>query len=110
RAAFESDLLTGFSTALETLEQARRAEGRTLAAFFTEAADRMDAMIAAARLSAATGPGAGLDRTRQRLEALAPELKLDAQRLAQEAAIAAARADVQEELERLAAHAAELRS
>ena len=70
----------------------------------------MDALIAAARTSAATAPAAALKRIRQRLEALAPELKIDPARLAQEAAIAATRADVQEELERLAAHALELRS
>jgi uncharacterized protein (TIGR00255 family) len=110
RAAFEAVLIKGFDAALETLAQARRAEGRTLAAFFSESADRMDALIAAARTTAATAPAAALERIRQRLEGLAPELKLDPQRLAQEAAIAAARADVQEELERLTAHAAELRS
>jgi uncharacterized protein (TIGR00255 family) len=110
RAAFEALLLKGFEAALETLAQARRAEGRTLAVFFSEAADRMDALIAAARASAATAPAAALQRILLRLEGLAPELKLDPQRLAQEAAIAATRADVQEELERLSAHAAELRS
>jgi uncharacterized protein (TIGR00255 family) len=110
RAAFEAVLTEGFSAGLETLAQARRAEGRTLAAFFGDAADRLATLIAAARASAATAPAATLDRIRQRLEGLAPELKLDAQRVAQEAAIVAARADVQEELERLTAHAAELRS
>jgi uncharacterized protein (TIGR00255 family) len=49
-------------------------------------------------------------RIRQRLEALSPETKLDAARVAQEAAIVASKADVQEELERLAGHAIELRS
>ncbi|MGD9965707.1 MAG: YicC/YloC family endoribonuclease [Hyphomonadaceae bacterium] len=110
RAAFEAALAQGFETALGLLEQARRAEGRALAAFFAEAADRTDGLIAAARATAATAPAAALERIRQRLEGLAPELKLDPQRVAQEAAIVAARADVQEELERLTAHAAELRS
>lgn len=110
RAAFEAVLAEGFNAGLETLAQARRAEGRTLAAFFGDAADRLDALIAAARASAATAPAAALERIRQRLEGLAPELKLDPQRVAQEAAVVAARADVQEELERLTAHAAELRS
>jgi uncharacterized protein (TIGR00255 family) len=110
RAAFEAALLAGFNAALQTLAQARQAEGRTLAAFFAESADRMEVLIAAARASAAAAPAAALERIRQRLEGLAPELKLDPQRLAQEAAIAAARADVQEELERLTAHTAELRS
>jgi uncharacterized protein (TIGR00255 family) len=61
-------------------------------------------------VSAAAAPGAVLERIRQRLEGLAPDLKLDPQRVAQEAALVASRADVQEELERLTAHAAELRS
>lgn len=110
RAAMEAALLAGFGAALDTLAQARQAEGRTLAGIFTESADRMDALIAAARASAATAPAAALERIRQRLDSLGPDLKLDPQRVAQEAALIAARADVQEELERLTAHAAELRS
>lgn len=110
RAALEAALLAGFAEALEGLEAARRAEGRSLAAILTEAADRLDALIAAARASAATAPAALLERIRQRLQALGPELRLDPARLAQEAALAAARADVAEELERLAAHALELRA
>ncbi len=89
--------------------EARQAVGRMLLGVLSELADRLDELIAAARASAATAPAAALDRIRQRLEQLAPEIKLDPQRLAQEAALAAMRADVQEELERLAAHAAELR-
>ncbi|MFO1016987.1 MAG: YicC/YloC family endoribonuclease [Hyphomonadaceae bacterium] len=110
RAHLETALLAGFNTALETLAQARQAEGRALAAVFSEAADRMDGLIAAARVCAAAAPSAALERIRQRLEALAPDVKLDPARVAQEAAMAATRADVQEELERLAAHTIELRA
>jgi uncharacterized protein (TIGR00255 family) len=110
RAAFEAALIAGFNTALDGLADARQGEGRALAAMFSEAADRMDALIAAARTSASAAPAAALERIRQRLETLAPELTIDPTRLAQEAAIAATRADVQEELERLAAHALELRT
>lgn len=110
RAAFEAALLAGFEQALDGLATARAAEGRMLRAALTEAADRMDVLIAAARTNAAAAPAAALERIRQRLEGLAPELKIDPARLAQEAAIAATRADVQEELERLAAHALELRT
>lgn len=110
RAAFEQALLAGFNTALTQLAEARQAEGRTLAAIFSESADRMDALIAAARASAGAAPAAALERIRQRLETLAPELKIDPGRLAQEAAMAATRADVQEELERLTAHSTELRT
>jgi len=110
RAALEAALLAGFTRGLDMLAEARQAEGRTLAAIFAEAADRMDALIAAARASAAAAPAAALERIKQRLDALSPEIKIDPTRLAQEAAIAATRADVQEELERLSAHALELRA
>ncbi|MBL8548122.1 MAG: YicC family protein [Hyphomonadaceae bacterium] len=110
RAAFERKLVDSFNTALELLAQARQAEGRALAGIFSDAAARLDGLIGAARATAAAAPAAALERIRQRLESLAPDFKLDPQRLAQEAAIAATRADVQEELERLSAHAAELRS
>ncbi len=110
RAALEAALAASFGQALDLLAKARQTEGRTLAAIFTDAADRLDALIAAARASAATAPRAALDRIRQRLEQLAPEIKADPQRLAQEAALVAMRADVQEELDRLVAHAGELRS
>lgn len=110
RAALEAALMAGFAQALETLAEARQAEGRSLAAVFSEAADRLESLIAAARLSAAAAPAAALERLRQKLEALAPEVKLDPARLAQEAAIAATKADVAEELERLSAHTIELRS
>jgi len=110
RAALESALMAGFAQTLEALAEARQAEGRSLASVFSEAADRLEALIAAARLSAAAAPAAALERIRQKLEALAPEVKLDPARLAQEAAIAATKADVAEELERLSAHTIELRS
>ncbi|MEZ6023209.1 MAG: YicC/YloC family endoribonuclease [Hyphomonadaceae bacterium] len=110
RTAIEQALLAGFTEALDALAAARQAEGRMLAGVFSEAADRMDALIAAARKTAAAAPAAALERIKQRLESLAPEVKLDPARVAQEAAIAATRADVQEELERLAAHAGELRA
>lgn len=110
RATFERKLIESFNVALELLAQARQAEGRSLAGIFSEAAARLDGLITVARATAAAAPTAALERIRQRLESLAPELKIDPQRLAQEAAIAATRADVQEELERLSAHAAELRS
>jgi uncharacterized protein (TIGR00255 family) len=109
RAAFEAALLAGFQDALAKLAEARQAEGRALRAVFSEAADRMEALIAAARASAAAAPSAALERIKQRLESLSLEVKLDPGRVAQEAAIAATRADVQEELERLAAHTLELR-
>jgi uncharacterized protein (TIGR00255 family) len=109
RGVRDGALFKAYERALDMLGEARRAEGRTLAAVLGDAATRMEALIAAARASAAAAPAAALTRLRQRLEGLAPEIKLDPQRLAQEAALVAMRADVQEELERLSAHVSELR-
>ena len=67
----------------------------------------MDALIAAARASAAAAPAAALERIRQRLERLGARTEArSAARWRRKRRIAATRADVQEELERLAAHAA----
>ena len=110
RAALEATLLQGFNAALDALAKAREQEGRMLAAALTEAADRLDALLVAARNSAAAAPAAALERIRQRLAGLAPEVQMDPLRIAQEAALAASRADVMEELERLVAHAGELRA
>ncbi|MES1158945.1 MAG: YicC/YloC family endoribonuclease [Terricaulis silvestris] len=109
-AALEADLLKGFQQALGELDAARRAEGRMLAATLGGLGDQLESLIQAARASAAAAPAAALDRIRQRLLALSPEIQLDPGRLAQEAALAASRADVQEELDRLSAHTAELRA
>ncbi len=110
RTALEAALLVGLETALDQLAAARRIEGRMLGSALTVLADRLHGGINAARASAANAPAAALERIRQRLAALAPDVQLDPQRLAQEAALAASKADVEEELERLAAHAGELRA
>lgn len=109
RTQVQQALLAGLGLAFDRLEEARRNEGRMLAEVLAALVDRLDVLIAAARASAASAPAASIERIRQRLAALAPDIQFDPLRLAQEAALAAARADVQEELERLAAHAGELR-
>jgi uncharacterized protein (TIGR00255 family) len=110
RPALEAALNGGFALALQHLGEARQAEGRMLAATFAELAQRLESQIKDARARAAGAPNAVRERIMQRLEGLAPEVKLDPTRLAQEAALAATKADVQEELERLSAHAGELRA
>ncbi len=109
RAALEAALNGGFALALAQLGEARQAEGRMLAAAFADLAHKLEGQIKDARVVAAGVPNAVRERIMQRLEGLAPEVKLDPTRLAQEAALAASKADVHEELERLSAHAAELR-
>ncbi|MEQ1618052.1 MAG: YicC/YloC family endoribonuclease [Terricaulis sp.] len=110
RAEMEATLLGGFEQALTGVAQARAGEGRMLAAVLGDLADRADALVGRARASAAAAPATALERLKSRLAALAPDLQFDPQRLAQEAALAASKADVQEELERLAAHIGEFRA
>ena len=110
RLALEAALNGGFALALQHLAEARQAEGAMLAATFAELALRLEGQIKDARARAAGAPNAVRERIMQRLESVAPEVKLDPTRLAQEAALAATKADVQEELERLSAHAGELRA
>ncbi|MET0181669.1 MAG: YicC/YloC family endoribonuclease [Caulobacterales bacterium] len=110
KTAFESVLIGGVHQAFDALNESRRAEGRTLAGVFGAMIDRVDNLVALARAEASAAPEAIVERLRTRLQQLAPEIQIDPQRFAQEAALIAARADVAEELERLAAHAAEARS
>lgn len=110
RAALNAALLQGLGEALDGLNEARLSEGRMLGAALGGLLDQMSALVLLARGSAATAPGAALARIQQRLAALSPDIQLDPQRLAQEAALAASRADIEEELERLNAHVAEARA
>lgn len=110
RAALEADLARGAAEALDLLADARRAEGRTLAGVLNAMMERAEALVQAARTEASDAPAAQAGRLKARLAALAPEIVIDPQRLAQEAALIAARADVAEELERLSAHVAEARA
>jgi uncharacterized protein (TIGR00255 family) len=70
----------------------------------------MDALVAAVRARAASIPAAMLKRITERVGQLLSQIPLDPARLAQEAAILADRADVAEELVRLAGHLAQARA
>jgi uncharacterized protein (TIGR00255 family) len=92
------------------LAGARAEEGQMLTRSLSEAIDRIEAGIQEARGLAATAPEALATRLRERIAAVAAEITVDPARLAQEVALLASKADVQEELERLAAHAQEART
>ncbi|MBL8550845.1 MAG: YicC family protein [Hyphomonadaceae bacterium] len=103
-------LAATLNTVLDGLAAARGQEGRALGEVLGGLVSRIEALTAEAKAIAAAGPAATQERIKLRLAALAPEVQLDPQRLAQEAALVALKGDVQEELDRLAAHAAEARS
>jgi uncharacterized protein (TIGR00255 family) len=109
RAGLMAEINRGLVQALDALAVSRRQEGASLTAILTALLDRIEAAASDARAIAATQPGLIQERILARVEALAPEVRLDPQRLAQEAAMIAAKADVLEELERLSAHVAEAR-
>ena len=100
-------LLHAFHKALTALWASRAAEGARLASVLGALLTEIAELCAAAGAEAATQPAAQQARLLQSLEALmddAARTRIPAERLAQEVALLAARSDVREELDRLAAH------
>ncbi len=96
---------------LARLADARRAEGAALAAVIAAQVERIAALAAAARETAEARAARNGTLLRARIEAiLAGTAAIDEARLAQELALAAVRADVTEELDRLGAHVAAARA
>lgn len=97
-------LLTSAGEALAGLDASRREEGAALHTVLDEALSDMDTHRQAAEQSAVAQPRLIRERLEARLKELAAEQSVDADRLAAEVALTAAKADVREELDRLAAH------
>lgn len=106
-ARFDAGLLASLDTALTALVGARAAEGARLAAVFDALLTAIADLSRQARGLAATQP----ETLRARLMAQLAELATTAQpdRLAQEVALLATKADVREELDRLDAHVEQAR-
>jgi uncharacterized protein (TIGR00255 family) len=101
-------LLAGLDQALGSLVEARASEGAHLATLLFAQVDQMESLTSQAATLAAGRPEALKVRIKTQVEALldaSPALPED--RLAQEAALLATKADVREELDRLAAHIAQ---
>jgi len=93
----------------DRLVEARRGEGQALAAILGGHVDAMEAGVARARALAAQQ----VDVVRERFVRRVEELKADTdfhERVLQEAALLAAKADVREELDRLTSHIAQARA
>jgi uncharacterized protein (TIGR00255 family) len=109
-AALAADLKAGMTRCVEALRQARLAEGRALAGVLAGQLDAMERLVAAVEAAPARRPEAVRAKLEAQIAALigaAPAL--DPDRLHQEAVLAATKADVREELDRLAAHIASAR-
>ena len=103
--------LLSLDKALAALAAARRSEGEALAAVLRERLDTIAALTSAADANPARRPEAVRDRLQQSIAALMDSSRgFDENRLHQEAIVIAAKADIREELDRLAAHVAAART
>jgi uncharacterized protein (TIGR00255 family) len=107
-AAWMSCALETLDGALDALCAARQREGAALAKLLIELIGHMEASAVAARREAQAGASAQDARLRERLAAM--QVEVDPQRLAQELALLAVKADITEELDRLDAHVQEARA
>lgn len=103
QAELEAAMAASIGAALDGLKAARDEEGRALLAVLSGQVDRIGELTAAARGVAAGQPAAIKARFEARLKDLAGEAATE-ERIIQEAAAMAVKADVAEELDRLAGH------
>ena len=100
--------LNGLVDALDRLVKAREGEGRRLAAIIEDQLARIEQLVAQVAASPARTPDAIAARLGEQIARLIGEkaADFDPDRLHQEAVLLAARADIEEELQRLGAHIA----
>ena len=110
RAAVQAAIAASIDQALDALQAARRREGDQLRPVIAAFIDRIEALTAAAEDQAAAQTDAIRDRFARRMAELAPEAPGLEDRIFVEAAALATKADVREELDRLAAHVASARA
>lgn len=103
RAALGARLVAGFAETAEALLQSRRREGEALERLILELLAEIESLSAAARAAADAATAGTRDRFQAQLADLLSS-SFSEERLAQEAAALAVKADVREELDRLAAH------
>ena len=97
--------LKSFAEALDALTAMRAAEGRRLVEVLGGQLNEIADLVDKAEGTAALDPAAVRERLRAQVQALLDSVPaLSEERLAQEAALIAAKADVREELDRLRAH------
>ncbi len=106
-AEAQGEIMAGAEAAVMALLQARADEGLALLAILTGHLDQIALLTAAARATAATQPEAIQARLLRAVgDVVANNTALPEERIAQEVALLAAKADVREELDRLEAHIA----
>jgi len=108
--AIVSELSAGMEAALEQLKVSRQAEGESLNTIMSRLVSEMETELTSAEEHAKTQPALLKARLEKQLAEIQVGDKVDADRLAAEVALSAAKADVREELDRLAAHLQTARS
>ena len=107
QAALTDALLAGLASALDQLVAARAAEGERLQQAIETQLSAIDTLIARAADAVARQPEMLAGRLREQIGRLAEAgATLEPERLHQEALLLAAKADIQEEIDRLRAHVA----
>jgi uncharacterized protein (TIGR00255 family) len=106
-AGRDAAILESLVTAFDALARARAGEGAKLAAVLEGQIAEIARLTAAAGTAAATQPAAFRDKLTKQIEDLVAPGTVSPERLAQEVALLAVRADIREELDRLAAHVGE---
>jgi uncharacterized protein (TIGR00255 family) len=110
RAARDAAILESFANALDALHRARVTEGQKLHAVLSGQIDDVERLTAEAGRHAAMQPQTIREKLKAQLADLLAPGSVSGDRLEQEIAMLAARADVREELDRLRAHVEEARS
>jgi len=103
KTALEAAMAASITAALDALLAARREEGQALNGVLFGLVDRIAELVSDAQGHAAGQPAAIKERFARRISELAGEA-VSEDRIAQEAAALAVKADVREELDRLAGH------
>lgn len=110
RQAAEKAVIAGFSKTLADLVAMRRAEGATLGKVLTARLDEIGALAARAEAAPGRKPEAIKARLAEQVANLIEaSQRFDNDRLYQEAILLASKADIREELDRLASHGAQVR-
>ncbi len=95
---------------LDALQNARRGEGEKVTAMLESLVEDMAKTISEAQALASDQSQMLFDRLSGRVRELTSDTEIDQQRLAQEVALLASKADVREEIDRLLAHTEDARS
>ena len=104
RAARDAAIIESLALAFDSLVRARRTEGAKLTAVFNQLIDEIAALTREAARVGEAQPSALREKLLEQVRELIAARELSEDRIAQEAALLAAKADVREEIDRLDAH------